>query len=320
MERIKNLWNAMDNSENIIQNRISDHLFIDFFIIYDPMKEETKFLIDNIPKSNNSIQSEKKRYKNLIYEIQVQNDIISVEIVLTNNELIRIFAHMIVDLVNNSASKLPYLDICLTIIKQWSKFFESGRRLSNEKIKGLISELLFLKNLMETGYTSDYAIDSWDGPDDKSVDFNLDGDIGFEIKTANKNHVNISSEYQLSLIEYKEKYLCCYPLQTNSGENGYTINKLMDYFLLKLDNTNDYSVLDRKVTAYGFVKEFHEEIEGNQHFFFGDIVMYEINDNFPKLVSENIPSEIKNIKYQINLNDLDEKIIDHVKIINDKKR
>ena len=96
------------------------------------------------------------------------------------------------------------LAVTLTHIKRW-KIFMSGRKsrfLSPEEIRGLFSELQFLRFLYQGRLNQKSAVESWEGPEGGHQDF-IFGNTAVEIKSVSgkeRSTVRISSEDQLETL------------------------------------------------------------------------------------------------------------------------
>jgi hypothetical protein len=97
----------------------------------------------------------------------------------------------------DSASSLA---VSLAHIRRW-KTFLSGRsqRLSNEEIRGLFAEIVFLMQLIDRQMSSTSAVEAWLGPERSHQDF-IFGNTAVEVKSlcgAERSSIRISSEDQL---------------------------------------------------------------------------------------------------------------------------
>ncbi len=93
------------------------------------------------------------------------------------------------------------LDVAVTRLRRWQKFLSRGRRpgLTDEEARGLLGELIFLRDELCRRAGIQAAVQSWAGPEGHPQDFAL-GDFVFEIKSrvpSSREVVEITSAEQL---------------------------------------------------------------------------------------------------------------------------
>jgi hypothetical protein len=196
---------------------------------------------------------------------------------------------------------------------KWSSFFENKRNegLSKDQVKGLIGELIYLKNLLlNPKINVDDVLLSWRGPYDEGHDFVFDF-TDFEIKTIekSKNNVRISSEFQLESEKGKKLELVVISVEADF-ENGLSLKGLVNEIKsIVLDRFGDNSIFINAISQKGLI--------------IGDLEQYDIykytpieqtsydgsNEEFPKLIRSHLPEEINKLNYNIKLNLIERFII-----------
>lgn len=185
--------------------------------------------------------------------------------------------------------------------KKWQNLLKRTRKglLSNQEIKGLIGELYFLKNILFKSLSYKDAIESWTGPERLKQDFILE-DIWFEIKstTSSSSSIRISSIEQLDV--KKSGYLVVIALDKTSSldHDKITINKLYEEICFLLDTEQMRLDFDNKLFDFGYINR--KEYD-NETYRFININYYIVNEFFPKLLKESIPSEIIEAVYELSL-------------------
>ena len=225
-------------------------------------------------------------------------------IVLLDNLFYDLFNDLILSIYNRIAEisdSDEYSREFINSFFKWSSFFENKKsdRLTIYEIKGLFGELLFLKKqLLILPNNIDEVLKTWRGPYDEGHDFVLDFK-DFEIKTveSTKNNIRISSEFQLESDKGKELELVVLSVDSDAikgisikhfGDNSILLNALFQKGLTfsNLDFYDNYKFIPIKETVYNCK-----------------------NEKFPKLNKSNIPIEINNVKYNIQLNLIQEFVI-----------
>lgn len=319
LERFNLLKSSSKTKKQIITNRIFPHEILDLFISSDYQKDFFTFMIHNIPSINSSFVPEKHEYANLIFESYDENiddnTTYSIIITLKNEDFLRIFTFMILDVIQQIENKEFNYDLLFQIINDWSQYFKKRTGFSIEKSLGLISELLFLNNLLQLEYNVEFTLNSWTGPRNSSTDFTFSERMGIEIKASSKQKIKISSEYQLSLLEKDTLYLCVYPTVAPAEGNAISINEIINTTQNNIKLDSHKSILEKKILSYGFIKELHEENEGNRIFYFSSPTMYIVNEQFPKISKENIHESITRVNYYINDYQLDQYKVEKINIL-----
>lgn len=184
----------------------------------------------------------------------------------------------------------------------WMKLLDhkNSAVLGSNAQKGLIAEIMFLKETIESGTDPHLALQGWMGPDGGDQDFVYD-EVWYEIKAtgAASPSVSISSIEQLdgpspgNLIVYRIDK--CAP----TAIGAITLYRLVHTVI---DSLRDYPAAQEafilKLGTAGYI----DMLEYDKQFFaVSSKREYEVKNNFPKLARGNIPSEIINAEYQLDL-------------------
>lgn len=216
-------------------------------------------------------------------------------------DLFYLFCNDLVDTSRHCKQEEGYYNI-INRYEKWKGFSNSSRKfLSEGEIKGLIGELLFLKNDLVKTYGISRSVMGWSGPEPTKKDFYID-DLWYEVKTVTKDIVTISSIEQLDSDSIG--YLVIYYLEKLSVEaNGITLNKLVEQILNEIKITEDRSNFIMKLVSLGYYNEdyyndFVYKLSSNDY--------YEVNDCFPRLNRHSLDKAISNVKYDIVISNIKE--------------
>lgn len=206
-----------------------------------------------------------------------------------------------------------YSEIFIGHFLKWSAFFENKKNdgLTKDQVKGLIGELIYLKNLLQTSeiYVDELLV-SWRGPYDDDHDFVFDY-IDYEIKTieSSKNNIRISSEFQLDTEKGKKIELVVVFVKSDN-EKGISLKGIIrEIKNIVRDKMGDNSIFVKALSQKGLVSA---DLELYEHFRFLplEMVNYDIcKEGFPKLIRSTIPEQINKLNYNIRLNLIDDFII-----------
>ncbi|WP_302951173.1 PD-(D/E)XK motif protein [Holdemania filiformis] len=166
--------------------------------------------------------------------------------------------------------------------------------------KGLIGELLFLKEKIETGMLPSEALIGWDGPEGADQDF-VYAECWYEIKStgASSTEIFISSVEQLDRDDEGELVVYridkCAPDQPKSFTLYGLVHAIID-LISRLGENPDELVLKLGSAGYIDMKEYDK-----QHFSMSSKQIYSVNNTFPKIRRKEIPNEIINMEYRIDI-------------------
>lgn len=287
----RNSWKLVDDSHPL-----------KFYVGID---EEGRYALEYIGSfvHNKNVKSSKLIEIN---HYKMAKDEKSMVLSLTDASCLKEFCIFCNDLVESTSklskySKKGYETLC-NLYFTWQKMFKSHcETMSEHEIKGLIGELLFLKDEMFPLWGISNSISSWAGPDSSKKDFSIES-TWYEIKTIEygKKTVGISSLEQLeSLVD---GILVVYQLEKMSpGFHGITINCLANEILNMISFLPDKQLFLDKLNRVGFsFSDLYDEYVYDKR----DLSKYRVNESFPKLVKDRVPQAIAKATYEITLSDI----------------
>jgi hypothetical protein len=222
------------------------------------------------------------------------------------NELYEDLFYLFCDDIIESSKSIKQEEGFNFIVNRYEKWrvFSSNKReyLSENEIKGLIGELFFLKNQAFTKYNQTFAIQGWTGTEPTKKDF-IYQNVWFEIKVSTQNQISINSIDQLSSDSSLEGHLFVYNLEKMSPvSSGLTLNSLKNDVMniIKFDEDRDLFVV--KLIDAGF---FGEEYYDNFVYRLVNQASYRVTDDFPRLHKSNIDPAILEVKYVLDIAQLE---------------
>lgn len=181
--------------------------------------------------------------------------------------------------------------------------------LTESEIKGLMGELIFMRDWLIPKYGENLALKSWIGPDKSDQDFIIN-DTWYEVKSVNNGagSIKISSIEQLDTVN--KGFLAVITLErtTSVDENGVTINDLVNDIESHLTSQENKDWLISTLINFGYV----ERIEYNEYIYkFIEVKRYNVNDRFPKVHRRSVPAAVINAVYELSLSAIEEYQIDN---------
>ena len=219
-----------------------------------------------------------------------------------------IFYSLCMDLIQSTqciTSQSSALQIFLRRLLRWQEFLKEykSKHLSEEKIKGLIGELLFIKDYLEPAFGISQAIQFWQGPDGLPQDFNVNN-TAIEIKCqsgVSKPLIKISSADQLST-QLQELFLGVFTLGNSSEKKtgSFNLPDLVSCIRTKLRNERS-SQLERFNDLLYSTGYMDLESYKNFNYLLADTFFFLVSEGFPRLVTKDLKLRIAQVKYTIHL-------------------
>lgn len=195
--------------------------------------------------------------------------------------------------------------IFLRRLSRWQEFLKRERSgiLSNEAIKGLIGELLFLSDRVAAAFGWSLAISFWKGPEDAPQDFAVH-ETAVEVKCqsgGSKPSVRITSAEQL-VPQLPKGFLAVYTIATaDSNEpDAFTLNGLIAGIRTRLQSEPEQARERFEdllfMAGYTTREEYDEEL-----FMRIALRCFELSSGFPRIELLAIPSGIDRLSYTLKL-------------------
>lgn len=166
--------------------------------------------------------------------------------------------------------------------------------------KGLIGELLYLKERIENGMPVADALSGWVGPDGADQDF-VYSDGWHEIKTTGiaSSEISISSVEQLDSDPPGELVVMRVDKCAPQKSEAFTLHSLVHQlicFIRISPNAVESFILKLGTIGYIDMPEYNE-----QYFEFSTKHVYNVDASFPRLMRRDLPVEVTSAEYQLSI-------------------
>ena len=172
--------------------------------------------------------------------------------------------------------------------------------MSVSRQKGLLAELLYLKDQIQL-VGEDEALAAWVGPEGCDQDF-VFADSWSEVKATSKasNSVLISSLQQLDREDIGELIVYFMDKLSAQGDGDFSLSQVVDEVknMIRLPHNKD--LYDCKLAMYGFYYNDADQYQ-NIYYSLSERRDYEVNHSFPRLSVKNVPREIIEARYRMDL-------------------
>ena len=182
---------------------------------------------------------------------------------------------------------------------RWINMFKNPHPLimGEKEIRGLIGELVFLRDYMFDIYTVEKSIEAWTGPLNSHKDIEIDN-TWYEIKTCyqSSKSVTISSVEQLD--SNVDGHLCIVELENSNKyvTGSINLNELVDQISNLISNEEVQKNFLKKVADAGY---FYCDEYNNYIYFPKNVNQYLVDNKFPRLKKEILPNEIAAVSYEL---------------------
>lgn len=311
MNQTNNPWNIIKPPTEDVSARRIDHthpldLFwgkdgIGHYLFIFEFSGEIDIPVSHIPEIT-GIQFE-------IYQNKQSKDCKRLVYLLNDQEDWEIFLAICNDIIL-STRKAPNvksaIQVMINRLKRWQYFLKKRRQdiLSEEEIKGLIGELLFLKRYLVPAFGIEQAVRYWQGPEDLPQDYNI-GNSAIEIKCRSGATpiVNISSIDQLCS-QLEDLFLFVITLGKTAPEGKGAINLPSLIAELREEiNLHCPEAIERFNDLVYLTGYIDSERYMDFSYVFTREIMYQVTDTFPRICRKDLHSGIIKLSYSINLDE-----------------
>lgn len=272
---------------------------LEWYIGYQSIRQKTLLLVSDteiseIESSKSMSVSRRRRESDNRWTLSFE---------LLQNEQQEVFAILCSDVIEYSrtaANEKEALVLAINRYRQWSRLLElqRGGMMSESVQKGLLGELLFLEERIDSDEFALTAIQGWVGADGADQDF-MYSDGWFEVKCVGASAVNvtISSLEQLDCFDVGELLIKRIDKVAPERTDSISLNEVVQ----RISNRIEGEALDlfcAKLYAYGYIdlREYSE-----QKYHCSATQRYCVNDFFPRLTRKTVASQIASLQYELSL-------------------
>ena len=280
---ISDLWASINVSAGVTTGRrIDANHPLDFFASYDEENRMQLLLIsDIIPALPNSSRQ-------IVVRANTRSDgQYAICFSLTDPALKELFLSLTWDIMNctyDISDRHAGINKAVGRFKKWQEMFAASKdKMSSTQVKGLIGELLLLRDICIDKYGIEKAIEGWVGPLGTDQDFQFD-DMWYESKavSASKDKVSISSFEQLDID--KDGILVVNRIENTSSlePESFTLESLIKN-IYDMIGSNEYlkTLFHMRLALYGY-NEADDRYEESYKSIAAE--KYSVDTEFPKII------------------------------------
>jgi hypothetical protein len=331
MTKIENIWIGLEsdtsNHSGLLYKRYSAEVLPDVFIALKAPEELRciAFRIDAVFPFDETQWNKLKDIK--IETLTDERDKTKkfLLILLLNKQHKDIFSTLCEDLifgVSEVTTEQTLVEKILERLAKWQSLFEKvGKQgLSDESQRGLYGEIYFLRFLLNNITDKNYCLKSWLGPEKSIQDFQY-SNWAVEVKTTHGNNhqkIHITSERQLDDSIIEKIFLFHLSLDVRVG-NGESLNILIDEVSELLnENTMASNLFKLKLLESGYY-DIHKPLYDERGYTIRQENLYRVSGNFPRIMENQIPIGVGDVRYSIVLSESEEWRINHETLLEEIK-
>ena len=303
MAKIDSKWkNIVPNANQPVARRVDAEHPLDFFIGYDQDGRMQLSLharkLPDLPKSVQQVSVTAYQRKDGKYAICLT---------LENDQFREYFVSLCWDIIFNTYNVTNNSNGIETAVRRfgmWLIFLadHASKKMSDASIKGLIGELLVMKDICIPVYGVEHAINGWVGPLFADRDFEYE-DNWFEVKTlsAEKDSVIISSFDQLDTPQSGTLVICRMDRTNADNANAVSLNKAIDNIVELIQDEDVASMFRVRLNLTGYDAE---DSRADDLFSMIGFEKYLVVEGFPRIQKSTLPSAITKGKYTIDISEI----------------
>ena len=312
MRKINNPWNEIQPPQDDVNARRVDHTHpLDLFWAKDSLGRY--LFIYEFPEAVSIAKNNLPEIQGLQIEIfSTPNKPVKKRLILLlkETENWEIFLALCNDIIHSTRAVRDgswATQIFIRRLKRWQDFLKKGRKeiLSEDEIKGLIGELIFLRNYLTPSFGLEHAVRFWQGPEDLPQDFNVN-DSAVEIKCQSGGSsptIHISSADQLNS-QLHELYLFVVTLGKTPPEAENAVNlPLLITELRDGIELNAPTVLERFNDLIYLTGYIDSDLYLDFSYILSKVTSYIVTDEFPKICRPDIHPGIVRVSYTLSLDE-----------------
>lgn len=305
-----NPWSDIASpSANANLRRVSGDHVLDFRYGKDMGGRYLFVLFFQVHSSLEAIQFPKLNGIDLQFSNAMANDTMQLVLTLADQPDWEIFLALCNDLIAAATTTTDSIEAVHIVVRRlirWRDFLKHkrSRHLSESEIKGLLGELIFLRDVIAPVFGIDAAIAFWQGPEGSPQDFNIRDSV-IEVKCQSGStapSIHISSAEQL-WPQLPEMFLYVITLGKCPADehNAMNLPSIIQDIADQLDVLADHIQQERfgdMLHLAGYIdSEYYQEF----NYLFSDGVFFKVEEGFPRIPQEAVCPGVDRLNYSIQL-------------------
>ncbi|MGW7237023.1 PD-(D/E)XK motif protein [Streptomyces sp. NPDC054804] len=233
-------------------------------------------------------------------------------VVLTATELREVFNPLVTDVadtVRDAPEAAAALTAAVERFERWQDLLRTVGTdgLRPEARRGLVGELLVLRNHVLPHLDAGEAVEAWSGPSGANQDFQL-SDVAVETKTSTAKRprtIRIASERQLDDTGTPALLLALAMVDERRGGSGESLNRLVDCIRERLTSPAVRARFDGRLVQAGYLPG-QRDLYDEPRYTLRDLHFWHVRGDFPRIVEARLPEGVGDCTYHVSNSGLDQ--------------
>jgi len=233
-------------------------------------------------------------------------------LVLKATELREVFNPLVADVAQTASLASDPAGAMRSAVERYERWQDLLRAMGStglptEARRGLVGELVVLRDRFLGVLPDVEAVESWTGPTGSNQDFQLPG-AAVEVKTSTAKRpqtLQIASERQLDSTGVPAMLLCLVTFDERQGGTGQSLNQVVDSIRHLLTSATARARFDGLLTQAGYLPG-HRELYDEHRYTMRDIRFWHVRDGFPRLVEADLPEGVSDCRYHVAIANLEQ--------------
>ncbi|BAJ29372.1 MULTISPECIES: PD-(D/E)XK motif protein [Kitasatospora] len=233
-------------------------------------------------------------------------------LVLKAGELREVFNPLVTDVAETASLAVDAAGALSAAVERYERWQDLLRTvgstgLTPEARRGLVGELVVLRDRLLGVLPDLEAVGAWAGPTGANQDFQL-ARVALEVKTSTAKRpqtLRIASERQLDSTGVPALLLCLVSLDERQGGSGQSLNQVVDGVRRRLAGSAARARFDGALTQAGYLPG-HRELYDEHRYTLRDMRFWHVRDEFPRLVESDLPEGVSDCRYHVAVGGLED--------------
>lgn len=223
----------------------------------------------------------------------------------TDWELFHALCADLVESTAGSSSADNAVDIAITRLRRWQRFLSRGRKpgLTDEEVRGMVAELLFLRDELASRVGISAAVRGWAGPHGHPQDFAV-GDRAFEVKSHMASARQVVEITSLEQLESTATYLLLVVQDLSISEPGVAGSVTLARLVREIQSmaaTAGQDVVDHFDSTVDMQGYEDGRRYGEIPFLDSGRRYFQVADDFPRIVRSRVSADIPRARYALDV-------------------
>jgi hypothetical protein len=242
---------------------------------------------------------------------RMDNDRRELQVVLTDTNMQEVFNPLASDIAWIAHAKSDDAEAALAAVGRFNHWCQMLERLAESGLslqarRGLVGELLFLRDYLLNAMPATAAVRSWTGPTGAHQDFQFIG-TAIEVKASSGKEpqtIVINSERELDETGIGLLVLAHFSLDERRGGSGESLNAIVDGVRVAVNDAAARGILNDLLIRVGYLDQ-QRNLYEEPRYTVRKQRFWRVMDDFPRIIESDLRPRVGDCQYRISTAGLD---------------